>query len=143
MAKSKIGSSNRQLTSPFEFIETSKMFFSNIIKVVAAKTSMICGNCGIENKKNSALEFNCQVLDANDNDIGCGKLLHRDRNACQEILKRGLDKLAASASMTVKDAEVLESIKPMKSMSCNKAKKSRSNSKNYTNESLANYEINS
>lgn len=83
MAKGKVSSRNRQLTSPFEFRSICKMIFTGRDKeyqeVDAKYTSMECNDCHYVNEKIPSLEFFCK---------NCSKEIHRDFNAAKNILDR-------------------------------------------------------
>lgn len=83
MAKSKIGSTNRQLTAPFEFRSVCKMIFTGrtqkYVEVPAAYTSMTCNACKHVNEKVSTLMITCTK---------CGEEYNRDRNAARNILEK-------------------------------------------------------
>jgi hypothetical protein len=85
LAKGKVGSTNRQLTAPFEFRSICKMIFAgrgkNYKEVPARYSSMECNDCHFRNEKTSALEFFCD---------DCGKEIQRDRNAAKNLLDRGI-----------------------------------------------------
>lgn len=87
LAKSKVGSTNRQLTAPSKFRNACKNVFERkggkegYVEVPAANTSKIHNKCGYKNDLTPALMHVC---------AGCKEELDRDENAARNILDRYL-----------------------------------------------------